>query len=919
MKELRNKKGIKQITIIMVIIMLCNFIVPNYSYAAETENGGRLWKALAQLFCFIPDTVIEYLQNVFITTDYIDDTGEYLIFYSPGTIFAVEIPAFSINFIGKAQGPKNAIKNNVHTIAGTGTEWTLSNEDFKNNYSNNYTYIRDVMQELIENGKIRNNNSEVTVRLNGKGYSPLSNVTINHAGDQILLTDILNNLGIEMEEGFHYNVNQGHAYGNQFGYKDDINNERVSGGIGVQLTNVSIGEKLYEETYLWYEVFYASVGSSDETCRYSLIGEYGTIEDYVYNSMKVYTDIDNLKGASGDKEYPYTSTILQPIIATWYNALRRIALVGLLSVLVYLGIRIVLLSTSAKEKAKYKNMLKDWLVALCILFTLHYVMNVTITVVGKINEILVASVIGAEGEDILISTVRNNIARGNNWGEVLAYVAIYCVLGVYTVIFTIQYLRSVIYIAFLTMIAPLITLTYPLDKVKDKKAQAFDMWLKDYIFFSLIQVLHLLIYYIFLGSALDLANQGNWIFAIVAIGFMTKAEKIMKKMFGFEKSKTLGAMAAGATGALVMNAINKISHKPAKAGGAGGQASSGGGSPSSNVRTATTNPLAALSTGSVMSGANPSGGSMSGANLSGGSMSGDNPGEGTSSRSNRVGNSSNTSNSGGISSQGAGMSMGGNNTTLNTNGNSSGVVGTSSNIGTRTASTNSSGASGGNNKVKRRIKGALNLGNKYILKNLDKVGGAALGVLTGGTGAMIGFAAGVAQGDIGKAFAGAVAGGTAGGALGNRLGKGVVNLPKNTAEGVTTGWNNVKDTWNEGAYGEDYANNVKFDRAFRNSSAYSQLKRDSGFEDKVFDEKVSQMLDSGITDAKRMKKILKNHKKHPRKYRMDKAIAYSELAAKCPDGILYENSKFIRFCQNHKIQISEEELENLRKCIIDFK
>ena len=447
MKELRNKKGIKQITIIMVIIMLCNFIVPNYSYAAETENGGRLWKALAQLFCFIPDTVIEYLQNVFITTDYIDDTGEYLIFYSPGTIFAGEIPAFSINFIGKAQGPKNAIKNNVHTIAGTGTEWTLSNEDFKNNYSNNYTYIRDVMQELIENGKIRNNNSEVTVRLNGKGYSPLSNVTINHAGDQILLTDILNNLGIEMEEGFHYNVNQGHAYGNQFGYKDDINNERVSGGIGVQLTNVSIGEKLYEETYLWYEVFYASVGSSDETCRYSLIGEYGTIEDYVYNSMKVYTDIDNLKGASGDKEYPYTSTILQPIIATWYNALRRIALVGLLSVLVYLGIRIVLSSTSAKDKVKYKNMLKDW----CILFTLHYVMSITITVVEKINNVIGASVIGENGEDVLISTIRTDIAKGDEgWKDVIVQTVLYLVLGIYTVIFTIQYLRRVIYLAFLT-------------------------------------------------------------------------------------------------------------------------------------------------------------------------------------------------------------------------------------------------------------------------------------------------------------------------------------------------------------------------------------------------------------------------------------------------------------------------------------
>ena len=79
-----------------------------------------------------------------------------------------------------------------------------------------------------------------------------------------------------------------------------------------------------------------------------------------------------------------------------------------------------------------------------------------------------------------------------------------------------------------------------------------------------------------------------------------RMEMEMKKMFGFEKSKTLGAMAAGATGALVMNAINKIPHKPAKGGSSGGNTSSGSEGSSSNVRTATTNPLAALSTGGAM-------------------------------------------------------------------------------------------------------------------------------------------------------------------------------------------------------------------------------------------------------------------------------------------------------------------------------
>ena len=100
MKELRNKKGIKQITIIMVIIMLCNFIVPNYIYAVSTEGGGKTLKAISQFVCFIPDAVINYLQKMFVSTSDIKMSGEnYKIQYSPAIIFAGKVPAFDINFI----------------------------------------------------------------------------------------------------------------------------------------------------------------------------------------------------------------------------------------------------------------------------------------------------------------------------------------------------------------------------------------------------------------------------------------------------------------------------------------------------------------------------------------------------------------------------------------------------------------------------------------------------------------------------------------------------------------------------------------------------------------------------------------------------------------------------------------------------
>ena len=100
MKELKSKKTSKQIIFIIIVVMLCNFIVPNYSYAVSTEFGGSLVKVISQFTCSILDAVINYLQDMFISPLEIK-AGEknYVILYSPGTIFAGQIPAFDINFI----------------------------------------------------------------------------------------------------------------------------------------------------------------------------------------------------------------------------------------------------------------------------------------------------------------------------------------------------------------------------------------------------------------------------------------------------------------------------------------------------------------------------------------------------------------------------------------------------------------------------------------------------------------------------------------------------------------------------------------------------------------------------------------------------------------------------------------------------
>lgn len=284
---------------------------------------------------------------------------------------------------------------------------------------------------------------------------------------------------------------------------------------------------------------------------------------------------------------------LQPVIASWYVAIRTMSIVGLLSVLVYLGIR-MLLSSLAADRAKYKQMLFDWVVAICLVFALHYIMSFALTMAETVTAMISSdaegmftvnatnldglgtSTYGITFGSNLMSYVRFMVQAGD-LNTKIAFFALYIMLVIYSVRFTWVYLKRVVNMAFLTLIAPMVALTYPIDKVSDGKAQAFNMWMKEFTYNALIQPLHLLLYIVLLGSAVQLAAD-NPLYAIVCLGFIIAAEKLMKSMFGFNKASggTLGSL-AGAAGvtAIASKALNTGATQ--LMGGKGGGSSSGNG------------------------------------------------------------------------------------------------------------------------------------------------------------------------------------------------------------------------------------------------------------------------------------------------------------------------------------------------------
>lgn len=327
-------------------------------------------------------------------------------------------------------------------------------------------------------------------------------------------------------------------------------------------------------------------------------------------------------GEVGEDSDTGNSTVadLKETISTWYQALRMIAIVGLLSVLVYVGLRMVTAAV-ATDKAKYKEMFVDWVIALCLVFFLHYIMVFTMTMVQEVQNLFISGISTSSTNNdtnkktinTILLVYRNETLvpkdTGNNndnshfddtpvdpgtgnfdttvpseyetlvtekafptnltgYNRVLAgnpdaipkltYTIMYLALTFYTVYFFFIYIKRVIILTFLTIITPLVALTYPIDKVKDSKAQAFEFWLREYIVNAMIPIIHLGLYTVLVTSAIDLAVKSP-LYAICVLAFIVPAEKIVKEMFGIKSSTTpaLGGFAGGALAAQMVQKLGK--------------------------------------------------------------------------------------------------------------------------------------------------------------------------------------------------------------------------------------------------------------------------------------------------------------------------------------------------------------------------
>jgi len=225
-------------------------------------------------------------------------------------------------------------------------------------------------------------------------------------------------------------------------------------------------------------------------------------------------------------------------VARWYYLFRYFSIAVMLLILVVLAIKLALASLAPK-KALYKRMLLDWVVCFILLFMSHYymifvqylndwILNIIRTVSTTIYKYDLYQTVKTRAYDIRFTI---------GFPGMFLYIALVYFTAKYIYIYIKRFLLLII----LTVIAPISMLLYSVQKILTGRSKVFTKWMEEYAVNVLIQAIHAIIYVVFVGQALKLTETSIFgvILSFVFLNFMSKADKMFRKIFKFSSSSSM--------------------------------------------------------------------------------------------------------------------------------------------------------------------------------------------------------------------------------------------------------------------------------------------------------------------------------------------------------------------------------------------
>ncbi len=283
-------------------------------------------------------------------------------------------------------------------------------------------------------------------------------------------------------------------------------------------------------------------------------------------------------------------------VGSTYNALRYLVASFYIIILVYLGIRMIL-SSIGKQKAHYKTLLQYWLTGLLLLFAFHWVMALIIwssdtlttafaTAGSKLdfttseNEIKEAAsgaldkiedvasdiwdwtlgILGLKddtgdainntatsmaGSNVVTKYMLSQFAIAStetlfpgvkilNKFILIIFIIIFMVFGL---VITFTYFKRLLTIALLIILFPLVVLSYVFDKIGDRRAQTFGLWMKEFAVNVFVQPIHAFLLLIVAYVISNLNGVGittsafRLLMSLMALAIIPIGEKQIKSLF----------------------------------------------------------------------------------------------------------------------------------------------------------------------------------------------------------------------------------------------------------------------------------------------------------------------------------------------------------------------------------------------------
>lgn len=290
---------------------------------------------------------------------------------------------------------------------------------------------------------------------------------------------------------------------------------------------------------------YLSSGKMREDLEKSI-----SLEKIVYNKVPMLdANIFNGNTAGGKTVDSGSLTmVIRNVVSGLYVGIRQLAMIAMLLILIYLGIKLVT-SSIGEQKAEYRKKLTSWAIAFLIVFGMHYFL----IGVMKINEIAVGllSNIGSnfaskttDGQYTDLALAMRDLTYNSAITQSFLAAVMYMILVYYLIKFIVIYFKRLFVVAILIILGPILAIKNAVDRVRFNKSTSMATWAKEYIFSVGTQTIHAIIFTIFMSITYtmvlktDEAKIALCILATLFFRFMTTAEKMLRKMMRLVGSQT---------------------------------------------------------------------------------------------------------------------------------------------------------------------------------------------------------------------------------------------------------------------------------------------------------------------------------------------------------------------------------------------